>query len=149
MTAPTHSRRTVLRRMASAVGAVSITSVTVCLGMFTSDRARYISVSEISIEGSDYEETKAAGEAAGYTVDGPYHGTLKEPSGIYFLSDFRFKFIYGQPSFLLQCYKRASTHGSIHQLECRAEETSLAFSETPCRPNGPRRFSSPWFQSGG
>lgn len=103
MTGPTHSRRTVMRRMAGTVGGGSLVSIAGCLGILGSDRARYFSVSEISIEDFDYEKTKAAGEAAGYTVDGPYYGTLKDPSGIHpdgiaeldtrFGSDYRVKHV--------------------------------------------------------
>lgn len=62
---------------AAAGGGVSVAG---CLGIAGSDRARYFSVSAISVENFDYDATKAAAGTAGYTVDGPYYGTLKETS---------------------------------------------------------------------
>lgn len=79
----TPSRRIFLERLSGTVGTASLASVAGCFGMIGSDRARYFSVSEISVEEFDYETTKTAGNAVGYTVDGPYYGTLKEPSGIH------------------------------------------------------------------
>lgn len=74
------TRRRLLRQVTAAVGLGVGTSVAGCLGIITSDRARYYSVSEISVEEFDYGATISAAEAAGYGVDGPYYGTLKEPA---------------------------------------------------------------------
>lgn len=77
------SRRSLMRSGLGFAGIVSGISVAGCLGLPGSDHARYYNVSDISVEDFDYDATKQAAEAADYTVDGPYYGTLKEPTGIH------------------------------------------------------------------
>lgn len=72
------SRREFLRQVPITAAAASGIAVAGCLGIIGSDRARYFSVSTISVDNFDYEATKAAAENTGYKVDGPYSGTLKE-----------------------------------------------------------------------
>ncbi|MFA9518694.1 hypothetical protein ACERIT_16065 [Halopenitus sp. H-Gu1] len=66
--------------MSITAAAASGISVAGCLGIIGSDHARYFSVSAISVDHFDYDATKTAAETAGYTIDGPYYGTLKETS---------------------------------------------------------------------
>lgn len=74
------SRREFLKRVSVTAAAASGISIAGCLGIISSDRARYFSASTISVDDFDYDATKATAETAGYTVDGPYYGTLKETS---------------------------------------------------------------------